>query len=80
LHLTGGQGSLALRRIVTQLFMSGGMLLMSGKNDLADIARGQTLRLGTFEGQDIAIPVRPRAELGKRRCGSCGPTRTGSRS
>ena len=54
---------LALRRLLMHIFMSGGMLLMSAKSDIKDITRGSTLRLGTFEGDDIAIPIRPRAEM-----------------
>ncbi|WP_433305479.1 DUF4157 domain-containing protein [Actinoplanes sp. CA-030573] len=47
---------LALRRLVTHLVMSGTMLVMSGKSDLATIARGRVLRLGDFSGANVAAP------------------------
>jgi hypothetical protein len=53
---------LALRRLLMHIFMSGGMLLMSGKADLADITRGRTLKLGNLLGDDIALSVRPSAK------------------
>ena len=55
---------LALRRLVTHLLMSGTMLVMSGKSDLATIARGRVLRLGDFGGAGVRSPdAAGRAEL-----------------
>jgi hypothetical protein len=60
----GQARDLALRRLVMQLLVTGGMTLLAVKGNIADFRRGQNLYLDLDLGSDaIARPLRSEAEL-----------------
>ena len=63
-NMTGEARDLALRRLAAQLLLSGGMMLMAVKGDIADFRRGRNLYLDVdFGGEQVARPLLAEREL-----------------